>query len=592
MPDPQLALASALAAAIGQAFGPEWAGTDPVVRPASRGRGDYQANGAMALAKQLGLAPPEVAQRIVAHLDVGAICSAVEVAGGFVNLTLADEWLAAQATALLADPRVGVRSVAQPETVVVDYSSPNLAKEMHIGHLRSTVIGDAIVRVLELVGHRVIRQNHVGDWGTQFGMLVEHLAETGWGDLGETQRHISDLNVLYQQANERFNADPEFAARARHRVVALQGGDPATLVVWRELVAESERHFEVVYERIGVLLTRDDIRGESFYNELLAGVAAELEEAKIAVVDDGALCVFAPGFVGRDGEPLPLIVRKSDGGYGYAATDLAAIRYRLRDLDARRVVYVVDARQSQHFAMLFAVARMAGWLVEGDRADHVAFGTILGADGRPFKTRSGDTPRLAELLDEAVSRASGVVAEKNPGLAGDERDQVARAVGIGAVKYADLASDRIKDYVFDWDRMLSFDGNTAPYLQYAYVRIRGIFRRAAEEDGSAVTGAAPEVEIEIEIEIVLVEPQERALALALLQFDGAVQTVADTLQPHRLCTYLFDLAQLFTAFFEACPVLRAPTPEIRASRLALCAATARVLSAGLELLGIEYVERM
>jgi arginyl-tRNA synthetase len=568
MPDPQVVLTSALAAAIDRAFGAGAAGADPVVRPVANSRfGDYQANGAMALAKRLDMPARDVAEAIVAVADLGGVCKAVEVAPqGFVNLTLDDSWLAAQVATLLGDDRLGVAPASRPETVVVDYSSPNLAKEMHIGHLRSTVIGDALARVLAFLGHRVIRQNHVGDWGTQFGMLVEYLAETGWSADGD-RREISDLNELYREAQSRFESDPGFADRARLRVVALQGGDSATLALWRALVLESERHFEAVYDRLGVLLTPEDVRGESFYNEQLSSVADELESTGVAVIDDGALCVFPPGFLGREGEPLPLIIRKSDGGFGYAATDLAA---------------VVDARQSQHFAMVFAVARMAGWVGDGDRLEHVPFGTILGSDGRPYRTRSGDTVKLADVLDEAVERAAAIVAEKNPDLSADGQAVVAAAVGIGAVKYADLSSDRVKDYVFDWDRMLSFDGNTAAYLQNAYVRIRSIFRRA-----EAPTPSASEVPV-----IDLARPEERALALALLRLSSVVEGTADALAPHKLCGYLFDLAQDFTAFYEHCPVVRAETEELRRSRLVLCELTARVLSVGLGLLGIETVEQM
>jgi arginyl-tRNA synthetase len=577
MPDPQLALASSLATAIEGALGAEFAGADPVLRPATNPRfGDYQANVAMALGKTLDRKPRDVAAAIVARLDVAGLCSDVEVAGpGFINLTLDDGWLA-NATAEVATDRdrVGVGTCAAPERVVVDYSSPNVAKELHIGHLRSTVIGDAITRVLGFVGHGVIRQNHLGDWGTQFGMLIEHLADRGWSG----ERHISDLTALYQEAQARFGGDGEFAERARRRVVELQAGDSATVAVWRGLVEESERHMFGAYQRLGVLLEPDDIRGESFYNDRLAEVAAELESAGLARVDHGALCAFPPGFIGRESQPLPLIVRKADGGFGYAATDLAAIRYRTVELGASRVVYVVGAPQTQHLAMVFAVARQAGWLHDEIRAEHVSFGTILGADGRPFRTRSGETVKLADLLDEAVSRAEEIVAAKNPSLPAENRGEVARAVGIGAVKFADLSSDRIKDYVFDWDRMLSFDGNTAPYLQYAYVRTRSILAHAGT---GALTGP-----------VIFVDPAERALGLALLQFDGVVQSVAESLQPHRLCTYLFDLAQTFTSFFEACPVLRAPSEEMRQSRLVLCSVTAGVLAVGLGLLGIATVEQM
>jgi arginyl-tRNA synthetase len=571
MADPLLTLRPRLSAAIEAAFGAEYAGTDPVLRRSDKG-GDYQANVAMALAKRVGGPPRDIAQSIVDRADLSDLVETVEVAGpGFINLTLTSDFLAdcvADDTAPRAE---------HPETVVVDYSSPNVAREMHVGHIRSTVIGDSLVRVLELLGHRIIRHNHLGDWGTQFGMLIEYLVDQDWER--KDDHRIGDLNVLYREANERFQGDAEFAPRARARVVALQAGDEATRVIWQDLVEESARHFQAAYDLMGITLTPADNAPESFYNPMLDEVAAELEAKGLARIDDGALCAFPPGFTNRDGDPLPLIVRKSDGGYGYQATDLAAVRYRTMVLGATRLVYPVDARQSQHLAMVFAVSEQAGWLGDGRRAEHVAFGTILGADGKPFKTRSGETPKLIDLLTEAVERAAAVIAEKNPELDAATAAEVARQVGIGAVKYADLANDRIKDYVFDWDRMLSFDGNTAPYLQYAHARIRSIFRRAAEE--GVESGA-----------MLIEEPAERALALQLVSFDEVVQATADHLQPHRLAGYLFELAQAFTTFYEACPVLRAATPDQRASRLALCDVTGATLSRGLDLLGIEAPDRM
>jgi arginyl-tRNA synthetase len=581
MPDPRGPLSDALTAAVERAFGPEFAGVDPVVRPGTNPAfGDYQANVALALAKRLDRPPREVATAIYDAMDWAGLCSRVEVAGpGFINMWLDDAWLAARVGELLGDERGGAVDASVKQTVVIDYSGPNVARELHVGHLRSTVIGDSLARVLAFLGHDVVRQNHLGDWGTQFGMLIEYLVDSGWAR--STDHHIGDLNVLYKQAQDRFAAEPEFAERARQRVVLLQGGDPATLAVWRELVEESERHFGEVYKRLGILLTPEDDRGESFYNDQLPGVADELIEKGLAVVDDGALCVFPPGFVTRDGQPLPLIIRKTDGGYPYAATDLAAVRYRRRVLGGERLVYVVDARQAQHFSMVFTVARMAGWLAEGDRVEHVPFGTILGTDGRPFRMRAGGTVKLAEVLDEAVDRATAIIEEKSPELDATLTQAAAHTVGIGAIKYADLSSDRIKDYRFDLDRMLSFDGNTAAYLQYAYVRIRSIFRRAEVAVDSADAAA-----------LTLTVPQERALALALLEFRPAVASVGETLQPHKLCTYLFDLAQAFTAFFEHCPVLRAESPSVQRSRLVLCEITAGTLQTGLDLLGIETVEQM
>ncbi|MDQ3570329.1 MAG: arginine--tRNA ligase [Actinomycetota bacterium] len=582
MTDPRHTLRIRFEEAIVAAFGADKAGTDPLLRRSQQERfGDYQANVAMSLSKRMGADPRQVAEAIVTNLHVDDVCQTVDVAGpGFVNLTLRPAYLGAELGATAADQRLGVVPAEAPERVVVDYSAPNVAKEMHVGHLRSTIIGDALVRVLELLGHEVVRQNHLGDWGTPFGMLIEHLVDLGEEE-GAHHLSVGDLDGFYRQAQAKFDADPAFAERARRRVVALQGGDQRTLDLWRLLVRESIRYFRAVYERLGVTLTDRDLCPESFYNPLLDGVALELETKGLAWMDDGALCAFPPGFSGRGGEPLPLIVRKRDGGYGYAATDLAAVRYRSRRLGATRLVYVVGSPQSQHLAMVFATARQAGWLEPTARAEHVAFGSVLGPDGKMFKTRRGQTVKLGALVDEAVERAASVVLDKSPHLDQDQRAQVATAVGIGAVKYADLANDRVKDYVFDWDRMLAMDGNTAPYLQYAHARVRSIFRRSGEEVAEP-NGTA----------IAVTEPAERTLALDLLSFDDVVQTTAHFLQPHRLCTYLFGVASTFTTFYEHCPVLRADTAEQRRSRLALCDLTARVLAAGLALLGIDAPERM
>ena len=575
MTDPLQALGPAFQAAIAAAFGPAHAGADPALRRSDRA--DYQANVALGLRKQIGGAPRDIAAKIVEHLDLAGVAEKVEVAGaGFINLTLTASFLSRALGEITAGARLGVAPSAAPETVVIDYSSPNIAKEMHVGHLRSTILGDALARVLEAVDHRVVRQNHLGDWGTPFGMLLEHLADSGPVTLAEGEVSVGDLNAFYQEARRKFEGDAAFADRARRRVVLLQGGDEGTLALWRRFVEVSRGYLATLYAKLGVTLKDADIAGESLYNPMLAGIAAELLEKGLARESEGALCVFPPGFTGREGEPLPLIVRKQDGGYGYATTDLAAVRYRAGTLGARRIVYVVGAPQSQHLAMVFEVARMAGWLSPPARAEHVAFGSVLGADKKMFKTRAGETVRLVELLDEAVQRARAVIAEKNPDLDAATREDVARAVGIGAVKYADLSSDRIKDYVFDWDRMLAFEGNTAPYLQYAHARIRSIFRRAESAPG----------------EIAVAAPAERALALALLGFGTAVHEVAETLQPHRMCTYLFGLSTAFSTFYEQCPVLKAATEEERRSRLALCDLTARVLARGLGLLGIEAPVRM
>jgi arginyl-tRNA synthetase len=474
-----------------------------------------------------------------------------------------------------------VPNVAAPQTIVVDYSGPNMAKEMHVGHIRSTVIGDALARTLAFLGHRVVRQNHVGDWGTPFGMLIEHLIDVG-ADRATSELSVGSLNEFYQAARQKFEGDPAFAERARQRVVLLQGGDAQTLAHWREFVGASRRYFTTLYRRLGVLLTDDDVRGESFYNPLLAGVAAELEREGVARVDAGALCVFLDEFKGRDGAPLPLIVRKNDGGFGYAATDLAAIRYRTSDLGATRVLYVTGATQQQHFAMVFATAKKSGFLPASARAEHVMFGSILGPDKKMFKTRSGESVRLADLLTEAVARAEKAVREKNPGLEPDEIARVAEAIGIGALKYADLSSDRIKDYVFDWDRMLAFEGNTGPYLQYAHARLCSIERKAA--DAGAVADA--------ETPLALATEPERRLAVELLMLEPILAVVEKTLEPHKLCAYLYDLATTFTSFYESSHVLRAEDATIRASRLRLCQATRSALALGLGLLGMSAPERM
>lgn len=563
-------LAPAFAAVAGEA-------ADPVVRRSQRA--DFQADGALALARRLGCSPREIAADVVKAADLDDLCSGVDVAGpGFINLTLSGPVLARLLAESAADDRLGVPEAGQPETVAVDYSGPNAAKEAHVGHLRSTVIGDAVVRLLEWLGHTVIRQNHLGDWGTPFGMLIEHLL-----DLGEAEaaRELSagQLTPFYQAARRKFDADEGFQDRSRRRVVLLQGGDETTLRLWRTPVEESKKYFMTVYERLGVRLTADDFAGESDYNDQLGAVVEELGAAGLLVESDGAKCVFPAGFQNRDGEPLPLIVQKSDGGFGYATTDLATIRYRIRKLRATRVLYVVGLPQSQHFEMIFEVAQEAGWLLPPAHAEHIGFGSVLGPDGKVLRTRAGQSVKLAALLDEAVVRAAAVVAKKNPSLDGAARERVARAVGMGAVKYADLSTERTKDYVFDFDRMLSFDGNTAPYLQYAHARIRSIFRRAGPEAPRGL----PLVEVPAQV--------ERHLALELLAFGDVVAAVSETLGFHTLAHYLFGLATAFSSFYEQCPVLRAEGTA-RDSRLVLCDLTARTLAQGLDLLGIEAPDQM
>ncbi len=529
-----------------------------------------------------------MATELASRLDVADMCAEPEVSGpGFVNFRLREDWIAGQASRMLEDPRLGLEPAAQPATVVVEYSSPNVAKEMHVGHLRTTIVGDAIARVLEFAGHRVIRDNHVGDWGTQFGMEIEYLLDTG-KDSPQASLLRTDPNAFYQAARRKFDSDPEFADRARKRVVDLQGGDPGTLELWQQIVDLSLDYLHRVYARLGVTLTDADIRGESFYNDMLADTVARLEEKGIAVYSDGALCAFPPGFAGRAGRPLPLIIRKRDGGYNYATTDLATIRYRIDELHADRAIYVVGSDQALHFRMVFAVARQAGWIPDGAIFEHAQIGLVLGTDGNRLRTRSGDNVQLSDLLSEAVERARSILDEVDAAARLDaaELDDVAEAVGIGAVKYADLSTARDSAYVFDWDRMISFRGNTGPYLQYATARIRSIFRRAGvvpssgtgpDSRGSRVTvSAAP----------------ERALALRLLDFAGVVTGVGETTEPHRLAAYLFEVASLFTTFYEECPVLKAEPQSLRASRLALCALTLRVLTTGLGLLGVPVPEQM
>jgi arginyl-tRNA synthetase len=555
-------------------------GADPVLRASDHA--DFQANGALGLAKRLGRPPRQVADAVAAAAALDDLCASVEVSGpGFINLTLAEGFVADQVVAMAGDDRLGVAPTGSPETVVVDYSAPNVAKEMHVGHLRSTIIGDALVRTLEFAGHRVIRENHVGDWGTPFGMLIEHLLDLG-EDQAVEELSVGDLDTFYRQPRASFDADPDFQERSRRRVVALQSGDEETLRLWRVLVAQSVRYFDEVYAKLDVLLTDDDIVGESFYNPMLAEVVRDLDAKGLLVESDRAMCVFPPGFTNRAGEPLPVIVQKSDEGYGYATSDLAAIRDRVGRLGAQRILYVVGAPQAQHFDMCFAVATMAGWLPGPDAAVHVVFGSMLGTDRKMFRTRTGDTVKLGDLLDEAVARADAAIAERDPALSEAERAPVARMLGIGAVKFADLSTDRVKDYVFDWDRMLAFEGSTGPYLQYAHARIRSIFRRAGGQDD----GLWPDAPV------LLAEAAERSLALALLGFPDAIDATLEHWAPSRLCAYLYDLASEFTTFFENCPVLRAPTDELRRSRLRLADLTARVLAQGLALVGITAPDQM
>ncbi|SNT63015.1 arginyl-tRNA synthetase [Streptosporangium subroseum] len=581
MTDPQLVLTERVQQALAAAFGTEYADADPLIRPSQFA--DYQANVAMSLSKRLRRAPREVAQEIADHLTGGAegerFPGTVEVSGpGFLNLTLSDDWIAAQASEILADPRHGVAPSASPQIVVIDYSAPNAAKEMHVGHLRTTIVGDALARVHEHLGNKVIRQNHLGDWGTPFGMLIEHLLDIG-EETAVAQLEAGEGNAYYQAARAKFDSDPEFNKRARTRVVTLQSEEPETMRLWHIFMDATVRYFNKVYAQLGVTLTDDDIAGESMYNSMLAQVCDDLQERGIAVVSEGALCVFPPGYTGREGQPLPFMIRKSDGGYGYATTDMATIRYRVQDLKADRIIYVIGVTQAMHMSMLFDSARIAGWLPDHVRAEHVQIGSVLGSDGKMFKTRSGASIKLLELLDEAETRAAAAIQDREYGEA--ERTEIAHAVGMGAVKYADLSVSHDSEYVFDFDRMLALTGNTGPYLQYAQARIRSIFRRGGV-DPSETTGP-----------IVLGHPAERALALQLLGFGAAVEEMAEGSMPHKLAAYLFDTASAFTTFFENCPVLKDDVdPATRASRLALCALTLDVLKTGLDLLGVPVPERM
>ncbi|WP_406172167.1 arginine--tRNA ligase [Streptomyces sp. NBC_00996] len=550
---------------------------DPTIRRSQRAH--FQSDAALPLVRKLGGNPQDIAAQVVKVAQLDDLCSSVEVSGpGFINLTIANATLGRLLAEICSDERLGVPQTGAPQRITVDYSAPNAAKEMHVGHLRSTIIGDAAVRLLEWQGHTVIRQNHIGEWGTPFGMLVEHLLDIGESEAAH-ELSVGDLNGFYQAARRKFDADEQFKDRARKRVVLLQRGDETTLRLWHTLVDESKKYFMTVYGLLGVRLTEADFVGESAYNDHLQQVVDELDERALLHESEGALCVFPEGYTNRHGDPLPIIVRKGDGGFGYGATDLATIRHRLHNLHATRLLYVVGLPQSQHLDMIYAVARDAGWLVPPARAEHIGHGSILGDDGKMLRTRAGASVKLVDLLEEAVSRAAAVIASKNPQLDDEARAAVARAVGIGAVKYADLSTDRLKDYVFDYDRMLSFEGNTAPYLQYARARICSIFRRS---------GAEPPQDIEA---LAITEPAERELALELLAFGSLVASVAETLEFHKLATYLYSLASTFTSFYEKCPVLRSEG-ETRQSRLVLCDLTARTLELGLRLLGIESPDQM
>jgi arginyl-tRNA synthetase len=577
---------AAMAQAMVRVLPREPAAADPLVRRSDRA--DYQSNAALGLAKKTGLAPRDLARSLLAALDdpgAGLPEFEVELSGpGFLNITLADSALWDVLAARSADERMGVGKPVEGARTLVDYSGPNIAKQLHVGHIRSTVIGDALARILTYLGADVIRANHLGDWGTSFGIIIQYLDEHPELDLAELD--LDALDEIYKAAHlPRIKSDPGWIPRAKARVVALQSGDEATLVVWRQLIEVSTAAFQDIYQRLGVLLTPEDAAPESFYNPWLDEIVAELDAKGLLTESDGAQCVFLDGFENAQGEPFPLLVRKSDGGYGYAATDLAAIRHRVRELKATRILYVIDARQGpHHLRMVFETARKAGWLPDDVEAVHVPFGTILGTDGKPFRSRSGKTPRLKELLDDAVAGARTVVAEKSAGLPPEELEHVVQAAAIGAVKFADLSNARVKDYVFDPERMVALTGNTSVYLQYAHARACSVLGKLPSELGGE---AAVTVDRSVPI-----HRAERVLILALDEFGAVLAEVADTLEPHRLCTYLFELAKAFSDFWQHCPVLRADDAAQRGNRVALVRLTGRTLAQGLDLLGIEAPRRL
>ncbi|MFC9877896.1 arginine--tRNA ligase [Nocardia salmonicida] len=563
---------------------PEAADADPVVRRSDRA--DFQSNAALPLAKRVGVPPAQLGAELVTQIDLAdGVIEDVQVSGpGFLNVTLADTAVWQSVAARLADDRLGVPTTEAGQRVVIDYSAPNVAKEMHVGHLRTTIIGDSLARVFGFLGADVVRANHLGDWGTQFGMLIQYIdehTESAWHaeELDDDTSSVSALDSLYKAARKQFDSDSGFADRARTRVVALQAGDPDAVARWREIVAESERAFGAIYDRLGVLLTPDDYFGESFYNDKLADTVSELLNKGIAVESDGAVVVLSEQVKGPDDQPAVLMVRKRDGGYGYDSTDLATIRYRITSLHADRLLYVTDSRQALHFQLVFEAARRAGWLTEAIEVAHVAYGTILGPDGKPFKTRAGGTVRLMDLLDEAVGRARAVVAEKNSDLSSAELDAIAEQAGIGAVKYADLSTSRVKDYTFDPDRMTTLSGNTGVYLQYAHARVCSILRKAEAATPTVVDIDSP------------MEPAERELALCLDGYSTVLAEMADTLEPHRLAGYLYELARAYTGFYDSCPVIAADEP-IRSNRISLCQLASRTLELGLGQLGIAVPQRM
>lgn len=553
---------------------------EPQVRQSAKVQfGDYQANGMMAVAKKLGMAPRQLAEQVLTHLDLSGIASKVEIAGpGFINIFLEPAFLAEQVQQALASDRLGVSQPTR-QTIVVDYSAPNVAKEMHVGHLRSTIIGDAAVRTLEFLGHHVIRANHVGDWGTQFGMLIAWLEKQQQENAGDMA--LADLEGFYRDAKKHYDEDEAFAERARNYVVKLQSGDTYFREMWRKLVDITMTQNQITYDRLNVTLTRDDVMGESLYNPMLPGIVADLKAKGLTVESEGATVVFLDEFKNKEGDPMGVIIQKKDGGYLYTTTDIACAKYRYETLHADRVLYYIDSRQHQHLMQAWTIVRKAGYVPDSVPLEHHMFGMMLGKDGKPFKTRAGGTVKLADLLDEALERARRLVAEKNPDMPADELEKLANAVGIGAVKYADLSKNRTTDYIFDWDNMLAFEGNTAPYMQYAYTRVLSVFRKA-DIDEQALASAP----------VIISEDREAQLAARLLQFEETLTVVAREGTPHVMCAYLYDVAGLFSGFYEHCPILSAENDAVRNSRLKLAQLTAKTLKLGLDTLGIETVERM
>lgn len=541
--------------------------------------GDYQANGIMAVAKKLGQQPRQFAENVLTKLELSDIAEKIEIAGpGFINIFLKSNWLAKLNEQALIDEKLNVTRPIQPQTIVVDYSAPNVAKEMHVGHLRSTIIGDSTVRVLSFLGHHVIRANHVGDWGTQFGMLIAYLEKIQNENADDIA--LSDLETFYRAAKKQYDEDTVFAEKARNYVVKLQGGDTYCLDMWRKLVDITMKQNIATYKRLNVTLSLEDTMGESIYNSMLPGIVADLKAKGLASISDGAVVVFLDEYKNKEGDPMGVIIQKRDGGYLYATTDIACAKYRYETLHAERILYYTDSRQHQHLEQVYLIAHKADYIPESLKLEHHMFGMMLGKDGKPFKTRSGDTIKLNDLLDEAVERATALIKNKNPELSNEELTNIVDAIAIGAVKYADLSKNRTTDYIFDWDNMLSFEGNTAPYLQYAYTRVLSVFRKAEQNIGD-LTGS-----------IILTHDKERALAIRLAQFDEAISSVANDGIPHVLCAYLYDIATLFSSFYEHCPILTADSTAQKESRLKLAALTAKTLQVGLDMLGIKTVEKM